>query len=72
MPLITVPFEKVGIDIVGPLVQAMTQHKLILVLVDYVTPYPEDILLQNMQAETVAKVLAQIFTRIGEPQAGSD
>lgn len=68
MPIITVPFERVGIDIVGPLVQASTQHKFLLVMVDYATRYLEAIPLRNMRTETIARELAQVFTRVGIPK----
>lgn len=41
MPLVSVPFERGGINIVGPLVQATSRHQLLLVLIDYATRYPE-------------------------------
>lgn len=42
MPLVYIPFERVSIDIVGPVVQPSSCHKFLLVLVDYATRYPED------------------------------
>lgn len=65
MPIIKMPFERVDKDIVGPLVQASTRHKFLLVVVDYTTHYLEAIPLHNIQRETVAKELAQVFTRVG-------
>lgn len=37
MPIVTVSFEWVGVDIVGPLVQSTNRHKFLLVLLDYAT-----------------------------------
>lgn len=62
MTLVMVPFEQVGIDIVGPLVQSSSWHKFLLVLVDYATRCPEAIPLCIMRGETVARELAQVFT----------
>lgn len=62
MFLVTVPFEWVGIDIVGPLAQSSPWHKFLLGLIDYATLYPEAIPLRNLRAETVARELAQVFT----------
>lgn len=52
----------------GPLVQAMSRHKFILVLTDYTIRYPEAIPLHNVRVETVAKELVQVFTRTGIPK----
>lgn len=68
MPLVTIPFERVGIDIVGPLVQSSSRHKFLLILVDYTTCYLVAILLRNMRAETIAWELAQMFTWVGIPK----
>lgn len=45
-----------------------SQHKYILVLVDYATWYPEAVALKNMRVDTVAKKLAHTFARIGFPK----
>lgn len=55
MPLISVPFEWIRIDLVGPLIQSSSRHKLLLVLVDYATCYPEAIPLRNMKADTIVR-----------------
>lgn len=47
MPIVTVPFEQIGIDIVGPLVQSAARHKFLLVIIEYTTWYPEVIPLQH-------------------------
>lgn len=62
MPLVSVPFERIGINIVGPLIQSSSCHKFILVLIDYATQYLEAIPFCNMRTETIAKELAQVFT----------
>ena len=43
LPIIEVPFERVAMDLVGPLVKSTRGHKYILVIVDYTTRYPEAI-----------------------------
>ena len=49
MPLIETPFERVAVDLVGP-IQPVTDRKnrYILTLVDYATRYPEAIPLPGM------------------------
>lgn len=54
MPIVTTPFKRIGIDIVGPLTPAMSQNKYILLMVVYVTQYPEVVPLRNIRAKTVA------------------
>lgn len=68
MPLVSVPFERIGIDIVGLLIQASSGHKFLLVIIDYATRYPEAIPMQNMRAETIAREMTQVFTRVGIPK----
>lgn len=40
MPLVSIPFERVGIDIAGPLTQSASHHKYLLVLIGYATRIP--------------------------------
>lgn len=68
MPLTSTPFERIDIDIVGPLFQTSSRHKFILVWINYVTHYPEAIPLRNIMAETIARELTQVFTRVGIPK----
>lgn len=68
MPIVSIPFERIGVDIVGPLLQFSTHHKFLLVVIDYPTHYPEAILLSNMKTETIARKLAHLFTWIGIPK----
>lgn len=68
MPLMMVSFERVAIDIVGPLVQALSRHKFLLILVDYATRYTEAIPLHYIRAEMVAWELAQVFTQTRIPK----
>lgn len=67
MPLVSVPFERVVIDIVGSLVQSTSQHKFLLVLVDYAT-YSKSSPLCNIRVETIAKELVHVFTQVGIPK----
>ncbi|XP_062602901.1 uncharacterized protein LOC134264647 [Saccostrea cucullata] len=68
MPLITVPFQRVAVDIVGPL-QPITDkgNRYILTVVDYATRYPEAIALPGIETERVAEALVDIFSRVGVP-----
>lgn len=41
--LIKAPFERIGMDLIGPLDQSAQGHHFVLVLVDYATRYPESV-----------------------------
>ena len=64
LPIITEPFSRVAMDIVGPLPRSRSGNKYILVLCDYGTKYPEAIPLKSIDAEHIADV----FSRIGIPR----
>ena len=69
MPLIEVPFERIAVDIVGPIHPVTDQkNRYILTVVDYATRYPEAIPLPSIETERVAEALVSIFTRVGIPK----
>ena len=69
MPLIEIPFQRIAVDIVGP-IQPMTErrNRYILTIIDYATRYPEAIPLPSIEAERVAEALVSVFTRVGIPR----
>ena len=68
VPLVTEPFRKVAVDIVGPIKPASEdKNRFILVMVDYATRYPEATPLRNIDTVTVAEALWTMFTRVGIP-----
>ena len=69
VPLIETPFQRVAIDLVGP-IHPMTErgHRYILVLVDYATRYPEAVPLKRIDAEAVAEALLGMYSRLGFPK----
>ncbi|XP_062615055.1 uncharacterized protein LOC134276789 [Saccostrea cucullata] len=69
MPLIDTPFERVAVDLVGPLSPITDKgNRYILTVVDYSTRYPEAVALKNIDTETVAEALVEIFSRVGIPK----
>uniref|UniRef100_A0A8C4XBU5 Gypsy retrotransposon integrase-like protein 1 n=1 Tax=Erpetoichthys calabaricus TaxID=27687 RepID=A0A8C4XBU5_ERPCA len=68
LPLIDVPFERIGVDIVGPLEPSARGHKYILVLVDYATRYPEAVPLRSANSKAIARVLMEVFARVRVPK----
>jgi hypothetical protein len=69
MPLIETPFERVAVDLIGPITPVTEEgHRYILTLIDYATRYPEAVALKGIQTETVAEALVEMFSRLGVPK----
>ncbi|KAK7101623.1 hypothetical protein V1264_019974 [Littorina saxatilis] len=68
LPVIETPFQRVGIDLVGPIQPVSdTGYRYILTLVDYASRYPEAVPLKRIDTESVAEALMGIFSRLGIP-----
>ncbi|XP_069971005.1 uncharacterized protein [Penaeus vannamei] len=69
LPIISEPFSRVAIDLVGPFSPASERgNKYVLTLIDYATRYPEAVALKNIDTITVAESLVEIFSRVGIPR----
>ncbi|XP_061882697.1 uncharacterized protein LOC133633908 isoform X2 [Entelurus aequoreus] len=68
LPLIEVPFERIGMDLVGPFDPSTQGYRFALVLVDYATRYPEAVPLHSISAKSVAQALFQVISRVGIPK----
>ncbi|XP_037774647.1 uncharacterized protein LOC119571392 [Penaeus monodon] len=69
MPVISEPFSRVAIDIVGPISPPSSRgHKYMLTLIDMATRFPEAVPLRNIDSVTVAEALLTIFARVGIPK----
>jgi transposase InsO family protein len=69
MPIIDTPFDRVAIDLIGPIEPISERgHRYILTVVDYATRYPEAVALKNITTETVAEALVEIYSRVGIPK----
>ena len=69
MPLIEEPFQRVAVDIVGPLEPVTDKgNRYILTIVDYATRYPEAVPLPRIETERVAEALIDVFSRVGVPR----
>lgn len=69
MPLMNFPFERIAIDLVGPIVPVSARgNRYILTVVDYATRWPEAVAIPDINTETVADSLLEIFSRLGFPQ----
>ncbi|XP_042247194.1 uncharacterized protein LOC121882816 [Thunnus maccoyii] len=67
LPIISTPFRRIAMDIVGPLVRSSRGHQYILVVCDYATRFPEAFPLCTVTAPAVLRCLAQLFSRVGVP-----
>ena len=68
MPLIEDPFQRVVIDLVGPLPVTKNRYEYILTMVDMATRWAEATPLRKITADKVAEALFDIFTRVGFPK----
>ena len=70
MPLVNVVFEKVSIDLIGPISPMSDRgHRYyILTMVDFAIRYPEAVPLQTIDSESIAEALMNIFSRVGVPR----
>ncbi|XP_076467207.1 uncharacterized protein LOC143298275 [Babylonia areolata] len=63
------PFDKVGVDIVGPIRPASSRgNRYVLVQVDHTTRYPDAVPLKNIDTVTVAEALWGLWCRTGVPK----
>ena len=68
LPLMEIPFERIAMDIVGPLDRSSRGYRFVLVIVDYATRYPEAVPLRSISAKSVAQALFQLISRVGIPK----
>ena len=69
MPIMKEPFQRVAVDLVGPIVPCSERgHRYIITVVDYASRYPEAEAMKNIDAITVSEALVNIFSRVGFPK----
>ena len=68
IPIMTMPFEKVAIDLVGPFPRTKDGYRFLLTTMDLATRYPEAHPLKTATAEEVAEGLLEVFSRHGLPR----
>ena len=69
MPLIETPFKRVAVDLIGPIYPSSEKgYRYILSMVDYATRYPDAVPLKNIDTETVAEALLDMYSRLGFPE----
>ncbi|XP_033741736.1 uncharacterized protein LOC117328321 [Pecten maximus] len=67
-PIIREPFYKISMDVVGPLSRTKKGNRFILTITDDATRYPEAFALKNVDAQTIADTLVELFSRVGVPR----
>ena len=68
LPIVSEPFSRIAMDIVGPLPRSRAGNQYILVLCDYATRYPEAVPPKSIDSESVAEELIKVFARVGVPR----
>ncbi|GFN79599.1 Pol polyprotein [Plakobranchus ocellatus] len=68
VPIVGERFERVIIDLVGPLPLSSDRYEYLLTLVDVSTRWAEAVLLRRITAKDVAEALFAIFVRLGFPK----
>lgn len=67
-PIIGTPFERVGMDLIGPLPKTRRGNQHALVIVDYATRFPEAFLLTAPTSRHIAEKILELFSRVGFPK----
>ena len=68
LPVIDTSYNRIGMDMVGPLPRTKAGNKHILVIVDHATRWPEAFTLRNTGSRRVADVLLPLFCHMGVPR----
>lgn len=69
MPIIDTPFERVAVDIIGPLIPASDRgYRYVLTMIDYATRYVEAKPLKTTKTEEVVENMWEMWTRLGVPK----
>ena len=67
-PIITTPFQRIAMDVVGPLPVTARKNRYILTHMDMATRFPEAIPLRRVDAESVVEAMIKFFSFVGFPQ----
>ena len=68
LPVMVEPFQRVAMDLIGPLPKSRSGKRYVLVMCDYATRYPEAVPLKSIDAGPVAEELVTIISRVGVPR----
>ena len=68
LPIMSVPYERIAIAIIGPLPKSSNRHKFALVICDYATRYLDVYPLRSDQVKHIVWCLVELFSRVGIPK----
>ena len=68
IPVVTEPFQRIAMDVVGPLPQNRAGNRYMLVICDYSNKYPEAVPMKSIDAEHVAEEMVKVFAKVGIPK----
>ena len=68
LPIVDSLFERIAMDIVGPLPRSRSGYRFVLVVCDYATRWPEVMPLKSIDAGHVDEELMVLFSRVGVPK----
>ncbi len=72
LPIISTPFRRIAMDIVGPLEKSSAGHRYILVICDYATRYPEAFALRTITTPEVMHALTPVVLQSRHPNGDSN
>lgn len=67
IPVTSDPFEKIVLDVVGPLPKTKKRNQYMLTVMDVTTRYPEAFPLKSIMNKALLKPLLHFFTTVGVP-----
>ena len=68
VPVITSPWKKLAMDVVGPLTKTKSGHRYILTVIDLATRYPVAVPMRRVDVQTTCTELVDIFASYGVPE----
>lgn len=68
MPIVETPFDRIALDIVGPLAKCSLGYKYILVIINYATRYSEAVPLRTTTATKIAEELLKWVSGMSVPR----
>ncbi|XP_068213208.1 uncharacterized protein [Palaemon carinicauda] len=69
LPIIDTPFKRVSVDIISKIHPPSEKgHQFILTMMDHASRYPDAVPLKNIDSESVAEALVDMFSRVGVPE----
>ncbi len=68
LPIIRTPFQRLAMDMIGPLPTTPEGYKYILTVCDYGTRYPEAFPMKSTTSKDVVEPLMEMFSRTGIPE----